>query len=309
MIHEYGKSDVIKVETVNKPTLKENQILVEVYGASVNPFDSKLSLGYMKEGIPLTFPFHLGGDFAGIVVEVGSAVRDFKKGDEVYGQANALTGASGSLAEYAAANEDQVALKPEKSTWTEAGALPLVGSSAVQALTEHINLQAGQKILIHGGAGGIGSTAIQLAKSLGAHVATTVGTKDVEYAKKLGADEVIDYKMQKFEELLKDYDAVYDTVISDDTVQKSVDVLKNGGILVSMLPHEQSEKEKEKNITVISQSTKVTTEHLQKLAGIVDSGKLKIQVDKVFPLDEASDAFRYLQDSHPRGKVAIKVRE
>jgi alcohol dehydrogenase len=284
------------------------QVLIEVHAAGINPFDAKLSLGYLKEGIPLQFPYRLGGDLAGVIVELGQGVEEFKIGDEVYGQANALTGASGSMADFAVANSGEIALKPEKETMIESGTLPLVGVSAIQALIENMNVQSGQKILIHGGAGGIGSTAIQLAKSLGAYVATTVGTKDVEFVKKLGADEVIDYKTQKFEELLKDFDAVYDTV-GGETADKSLDVLKSGGMIVSMLKQEESEKLKKKNIKAVYLHTMVTTERLQKLAGIVDSGKIKIQIDKVFPLNQAKDAFAYQEESHPRGKVVLSIKE
>jgi NADPH:quinone reductase-like Zn-dependent oxidoreductase len=260
----------------------------------------------MKEFIPLNFPATLGGDFSGVVTELGEDVKDLKVGDEVYGQANAA-GGQGSFAEFTPAAATQVALKPKSIDFVTAAAVPLVASSAYQALVEHAKLQSGQKILIHGGAGGIGSIAIQLAKHIGAHVTATASSDDIDFVKSLGADEAIDYKTQKFEELLKDYDVVYDTV-GGETTTKSFAVLKNGGVLVSMASQPDQDLAKQKDITAISQQTKPTADKLQKIADQIDNGAIKINVDKAFPLDQAADALEYLQNGHPRGKVVIKVK-
>ncbi|MBI2034279.1 MAG: NADP-dependent oxidoreductase [Candidatus Levybacteria bacterium] len=192
----YGGAEVIEINNnAVKPTPQEGQVLVEVHAASINPFDWKLRAGYMKDMIPLSFPVTIGGDFAGIVVQAGPPRVDERQrveaGDAVYGQALIINGGSGSLAEFAVANLKNIAAKPKNVTFEEAAALPLVGSSAVQALEDHIKLQKNQRILIHGGAGGIGHIAIQIAKYLGAFVATTVSSDDVDFVKKLGADEII----------------------------------------------------------------------------------------------------------------------
>ncbi|MBI2430607.1 MAG: NADP-dependent oxidoreductase, partial [Candidatus Levybacteria bacterium] len=180
---DYGGPEVILIKEVKKPAPRENQVLVEVHAAAINPFDYKVRRGYMKDMMPLNLPLTIGGDFSGVVVG---------ENREVFGQSYAFAGGSGAMAEYAIANLNNIADKPKSINFIEAGSLSLVGCSAIQALEQHINLQKGQKILIHGGAGGIGSIAIQLAKYLGAYAVTTVGSKDVDFVKSLGADEVID---------------------------------------------------------------------------------------------------------------------
>lgn len=296
---------MLEVNDISEPEVKPQQILVKVYAASINPFDYKLRSGMMKDSIPLKFPFTMGNDFAGIVTKVGPEVTDLKEGDEVYGAAIVLNGGSGAFAETVASTAKNSALKPKNVDFIQAAALPLVGASAIQALEEHIQLQPGQKILIHGGAGGIGHVAIQVAKALGAYVTTTVSTGDVEFVKNLGADEVIDYKNQKFEEILKDFDAVFDTV-GGETDEKSFQVLKKGGILVSMVGTNE-EKAKEMGVTAISQWTKTSTQHLNRLTALVDEGKVKVNVDKQFSLDQAKEAFEYQEQIHPKGKVVFTV--
>src|SRR5215216_516430 len=216
-IKRYGNSDVVEVnDTASVPTVSTGKVLVNVKASGVNPVDWKIREGYFQQMTPLQFPSTLGMDFSGIVKQIGEddISSDFKEGDEVYGQASVFSGGSGAFAELALANKDSVAHKPKTLNHVEAAALPLVGVSAWQALVEKIGLSKDQKILIHGGAGGIGSIAIQLAKHLGAYVATTVSTNDKQFVKEeLGADEVIDYKTQTFEDLLPhEYDAVFDTV-------------------------------------------------------------------------------------------------
>lgn len=307
-INTYGGPEVIHVNPdVPAPPLKQGQILAEVYSAGINPFDGKLHAGLYKANIPLTFPVTLGGDFSGIVKVVGPDVTGFSPGDEVYGTALIAGGGSGAIAEYAAANTKNIALKPKSASFDEAGALPLVGSSSVQALEEHIKLQKGQKILIHGGAGGIGHIAIQLAKAIGAYVAVTVSHDDASFVKKLGVDKIIDYKSQKFEEHLMDFDAVYDT-IGGETTTKSFMVLKKGGILVSMLGQPDQELADKYGVTPVGQGTKTSTAHLKRLAELVDSGKIKVNIDKIYPLDRVREAFTYQEKTHPRGKIIIKIK-
>ncbi len=306
-INAYGNNDVLKInDNVKIPDPAQDQILVEVHGAGLNPVDGSIRAGYLKEMVPLSFPTILGGDFSGIVIKVGEAISNFKVGDSVYGQAIVLNGGSGSLAQFVVANTANTALKPQKINYIEAAALPLAGVSALQALEGHIKLERGKKILIHGGAGGIGSIAIQLAKSLGGFVATTVKTDDVDYVKELGADQVIDYRNETFEVMLKEFDAVLDTV-RGETQNKSFRVLKKGGVLVSMMGNPNTELAKRFNVTVIGQVTNTDTKHLNRLAELVDSGKIKVQVDKIFSIEQIKEAFNYLEQGHPRGKVVVKI--
>lgn len=302
---KYGGPEVIEInENVSAPSAGSGQVLVEVHAASLNPFDYKLRTGYMKEMIPLQFPVTIGGDFSGVVTNLGENVSEFKIGDEVFGQAIVLNGGSGAIAEFAASNVANAAHKPKSVDHIKAASLPLVGASAIQALEEHAKLKSGQKILIHGGSGGIGIIAIQLAKYLGAYVATTVGTENVEFAKGLGADEVIDYETQKFEELLKDFDAVFDTV-GGEILDRSFKVLRKGGVIVSMLGAPNPELAKKYGITAVGQNTRVDNITLARLTELVEKGVIKAQVDRIFPLEQTREAFEYLEKGHPRGKIVI----
>jgi alcohol dehydrogenase len=204
------------------------------------------------------------------------------------------------------ASVTSIAHKPKTLDHSEAAALPLVGVSAWQALVEHIGLSKGQKILIHGGAGGIGSIAIQLAKNLGAYVATTVSTEDKQFVHELGANEVIDYKTQTFEDVVHDYDAVFDTV-GGETYTRSFRVLKKDGIIVSMLEQQNLELMKQFGVKAISQFTQVNKERLAKLAEWVDQNKVNIHIEKTFSLDEVAKALDYLRDIHPRGKIVLAI--
>jgi NADPH:quinone reductase-like Zn-dependent oxidoreductase len=219
---------------VAKPSAGEGQVLVKVRASSINPFDSTVLHGYAQKMMPLVLPVTLGGDIAGVVEAVGAGVSEFSAGDRVYGQANAVGGNTGAFGEYAVTSAGQVAKAPTGLSFEEAAAIPLTGVSAMQALMGHIKLAAGQKILIQGGSGGIGTVAIQLAKHLGAYVATTVPAMAMDYAKTLGADEVMDYKARDFTEVIKDYDAVFD-LVGGEVFEKSFEVVKKGGVLVSMV--------------------------------------------------------------------------
>ena len=255
--------------------------------------------------LPLQFPVTLGGDFSG-VVEAAGPDAGFKAGDEVYGQASLVNGGSGSFAEAVLARAGTVAAKPKSVSHIEAGALPLAGVSALQALTEHLRLSSAQKVLIHGGAGGIGSLAIQIAKHLGAHVASTVAGKDIDYVKSLGADTLIDYKTQRFEDTVRDLDAVFDT-IGGDTYVRSFTVLKRGGRLVSMLVQPRPELVKEFGVEAFFQFTQVTAERLIKLADLIDQRALKVHIDKIFPLAQAAAALEHLEKGSPKGKVVLRI--
>ncbi len=308
-INEYGGSEVVKINrNAPEPTVTQGHLLIEVHAAGVNPVDWKIREGYMRQMVPLRFPATLGGDFSGIVAEVGEGVSGYEKGDEIYGQASIVRDGSGSFAEFASAGADTVAHKPVKTNYVEAAALPLTGASAWQALVDHIGLSRGKKILIHGGAGGIGSIAIQLARHLGAYVATTVSAKDMQYARELGANEVIDYKNQSFEDMLHNYDAVYDTV-GGETYVRSFRVLKRGGIIVSMLEQPDPNLMERYGVNAIGQFTQVNNERLSRLAELVDKSVINAHVEKTFPLEQAGEALAFLQKGHPRGKVVLKIKE
>lgn len=308
----YGSSEVVEINqnaaAPNDPS--DEKVLVKVKAAGVNPIDWKIREGYMQQMIPLQFPSTLGMDFSGTIEKVGAGVSGFNVGDEVYGQASVTRGGSGAFAEIALANADSIAHKPKSLNHQEAAGLPLVGVSAWQALVETIGLTDGQKkkILIHGGAGGIGSIAIQLAKRRGAYVATTASTNDKQFVKELGADEVIDYKTQTFEDLLPhDYDAVFDTV-GGETYKRSFEVLKRGsGMIVSMLEQPNQQLMEQFGVKAIFQFTQVNRERLTKLAQWVDQNNIRVNVDRTFPLEEAGKALDYQKDVHPRGKVVLAI--
>ncbi len=307
-IRKYGGSDVIEInKNLPIPIVTPIVVLVEIYTAGVNPVDWKIREGYLQKMAPLQFPATLGGDFSGVIKEVGAKVTNLKKGDEVYGQAGLLSGGSGAFAELAIANPNNIAKKPKTVKHLEAAALPLAGVSALQALVEHMNLSSGQKILIHGGAGGIGTFAIQLAKHLGAHVATTVRADEVDHVKKIHADEIIDYEKQKFEDVLHDFDAVYDTV-GGEIYTRSFKVLKPNGVIVSMLEQPHEELMKKHNVKAVGQFTGVNAARLAKLAEIVDKRAIKVFIDKIYPLEQAGEALDYLKKGFPRGKVILKAK-
>jgi alcohol dehydrogenase len=308
-ISKYGSSEVIEInQNTSEPTVSSGKVLVIIKAAGVNPVDWKIREGGMQQIISLQFPSILGIDFSGVIKQIGEDLypSDFKQGDEVYGQAGVISGGSGAFAEMALVNTESIANKPKSLSHAEAAALPLVGVSAWKALMENIELSKDQKILIHGGAGGIGSIAIQLAKNLGAYVATTVSANDKQFVQELGADVVIDYKTQTFEDVLHEYDAVFDTV-GGETYTRSFKVLKKGGIIVSMLEQPNSELMSRYGIKAIFQFTQADRELLRKLAQWVDENNIRVNVEKTFSLEEAGKALDYQKDLHPRGKVVLAM--
>lgn len=305
--NSYGSAEVIEINNIPEPAVSKGQVLVEVHAASINPIDWKVRAGYMKDKMPLKFPVTIGGNFSGVVKKVADGVTEFKIGDEVYGQALTLNGGSGSIAEFVASNAANTAYKPKTVNHIEAASLPLVGVSALQALEQHINLKSGQKILINGGSGGIGSIAIQLAKSIGAYVAVTASTQHLEFVKTLGADEVIDYKKENVLEKLHDFDAVYDTV-GGESADNAMKILKKGGIIISMTGAPDPKLVAEYGVKAIGQNTDTSQNNLTRLAELVEQGIIKPQVDKIFPLEQTREAFEYQETSHPKGKVVIRIK-
>lgn len=305
-INEYGHANAVTVQETDKPQVGGGQVLVEVQAASLNPFDTMVREGYLQEAIPLDLPVTLGGDIAGMVREVGEGVTNVAEGDTVYGQANVVAGNSGALAEYAVTKAEQVAKAPVGIDITEAASLPLVGVSALQALNDHLKLKADQKIFIHGGAGGIGSIAIQLAKNIGAYVATTATGDQIAYVKGLGADEVIDYKAQDFSEELKGFDKVFDTVGGKD-FNKALAILNPGGVAVSMIADADEARANELKVTAIKQMTHVTSDKLSELAKLVETGVVKPNIGKVFELDQVVQAFEARESGEVQGKIIVHL--
>lgn len=302
-----GPENVELTDSAEKPVPGEGEVLIQVHAAAVNPFDVRVRDGMVRHMAELSFPAVLGGDVAGTVAELGPGVEGFTIGQEVYGLANALS-SHGSFAEFTNVVASQLSAKPTTINFTAAAAFPQVATSAYQALVDTLNIQPGQKVLIHGGAGGIGSIAIQIAHNLGAHVATTAAPKDIDYVQQLGADEVIDYTSQNFADELHDFDAVYDT-IGGQTNKDSYRVLRQGGSFVSMIEQPDAALVAEKGINYTAQFTQATSERLAKIAELIDAGKLTIYIDEVFPLEKTAEALEYFKNDHPRGKVVIQVAD
>lgn len=306
-LEEYGDASVMRINEVEVPVVGPGKLLVEVHASSINPFDTSVREGYMKEAIPLELPVTLGGDIAGVVMDTGDGVTHVSKGDKVYGQANVVAGNSGAFAEVALTAGGQVAKMPENLDFQQAASLPLVGVSAWQATTQHINLQAGQKLFVHGGAGGIGSIAIQIAKHIGAFVAVSATGEGKDFVTQLGADQVVDYKSEDITQVLSEYDALFDTTPGQE-IDRVLTILKPGGIAVSMLTGADEAVAQERGVTAITQSTKVTTEALDALCNLIEGGVVTPQVEKVFDLDQIQEAFRAQESGDIRGKVVVAIR-
>lgn len=306
IFNEYGDlNQLTYTDAAEIPALKANYVLVNVKAVCLNRMDLMLLGGNLKDFFPLIHPSTAAGDFAGIVLAVGEGVQHLKTGDEVYGQSSQALGGSGSLAEYTLVRGDKVVKKPREITMTESASLPMVGTSAIQALEHHMNLLAGQKILIHGGTGGIGSLAIQLAKHHGAYVATTVDGQYSQLVKELGADEVIDYKTQDFTKLISGYDAVL--VNTENALDGSCQILKEKGILVSLVGDVNDELVKKFGITAISQMTEVSQAQLERLSVLINMRAIKPIIDRTFRFEESKGAFTYFEKTHPKGKVVISI--
>jgi alcohol dehydrogenase len=293
-----GAPDAVQVNQIDIPVVGENEVLIDVYAASVNPYNLK-----QREGkVPTTkIPITLGSDFSGVISSVGEGITEWQAGDEVYGQAR------GSWAEFAVATTSAFAKKPESLNFEMAAAVPLVATSAYEALVEAMQLKKGQKILIHGGAGGIGSMAIQLAKYLGAEVATTVSPDNAEFVRELGADHIIDYRSQDFSELLHNYDAVYDTV-GGDTHERSYRVLRQGGRLVSMEQQPNAELDEKYKVEASLQGSRSTPERLNAVCELFDKGAIKVKIDREYPLAQAAEALEQLKTGSHRGKIILKIK-
>jgi NADPH:quinone reductase-like Zn-dependent oxidoreductase len=300
-IHQYGGPEVLAQVEMKRPTPGPNEVLIKVQAASVNPVDWKLRAGYMKEVFPLTFPSTLGWDISGKVEEAGADVTRFKRGDEVYAL---LEG--GGYAEYAAARETVVARKPGTLDDVQAATVPVAGLTAWQALFEVAQLSAGQKVLIHAAAGGVGNFAVQFAKAKGAYVIGTASVKNQAFLRELGVDKAVDYQKTRFEDVVHDADVVLDT-IGGDTQERSFKVLKKGGILVSLVQPPSQESATKYGVRALFYGAHASSSDLTEIAKLIDNGKVKPVVETVLPLAEARRAHELSQSGHVRGKIVLKV--
>lgn len=306
-INEYGDTTKITITDIKTPQPASGQVLVEVHASGLNPFDSIVLAGYAQAMAPLSFPATLGIDFTGTVTALGEGVNEFAVGDKVYGTANAMLGASGAFAEFATANTSSIALAPSNFSDAEIASLPTAGISAWQAVVKELDIQSGQKLFINGGTGGVGSFATQIAKHLGAYVAVTASGDNVEYAKSLGADEVIDYKTADFKKVVHAYDAVLNNVHIEDG-SEILSVLKEGGKGASLAGGFDTENAKANGITAVNQMTHVTTDSLNALRELVEQGAIKPVGIKNFALNQITDAYTVLATESVQGKVVITVK-
>ena len=303
-IHEYGNSDVLAFEDAPMPSITSNEVLVKVVAASVNPVDWKIREGYLKEMISYSMPVILGWDVSGVVTEVGSDVTRFSVGDSVYSRPDIKR--NGTYAEYVAIRENEVALKPLTISHNEAASLPLAGITAWEALITTAQISAGQKVLIHAGSGGVGTLAVQIAKSRGAYVIATTSGKNKALVKSLGADEVIDYQTQNFAEVLSDIDVVFDT-LGGDIQESSWSVLKQDGILVSIVSPPPEEKAKELNIRSAFVFIEPNAPILEELSKLVEQGKLRPVIGAEFALQDIVKAHTLSESGRTVGKIVLYV--
>lgn len=329
-IKQYGKTIPLELTDLPIPDMGEHDVLVEIHAASINPIDFKIRDGKVKMLLSYKMPLVLGNDFSGKVIQSGSKVSKFQIGDEVYGRPR--KNRIGTFTEYLSVHEDDVSLKPENLTFEEAASLPLVGLTSWQAFHEILQLKPDQKILIHAGAGGVGTFAIQLAKEMGVFVATTASEKGFDLVSSLGADRVINYREEKFEEILNEYDAVFDT-LGGDVLDRSFRILKPHGKIVSVsaVPNRRfaaennlgfikrllfsvvsrniSALEKKFNVDYHFLFMKPSGEQLEKIKHLVEKGSIRPVIDRVYSLEEAQEAVQYVETDRAKGKVVIQVKK
>ncbi len=324
----YGKSPDIGIADVPRPSLKDDELLVQVRAASVNPVDNLITTGLFKPVLHFQLPATIGSDLAGVVTEVGSRVTRFKPGDAVF--ANIFDLGTGAIAEFAVVPERIAVPKPANLDFVQAASIPMVGLTSWQALKERANLRAGQKVFIPAGSGGVGTFAIQLAKQMGAKVGTTTSTGNVELVRRLGADEVVDYKKQDFEDVLRDYDAVLGTV-RGDAMEKSIGILKPGGKIISLvgpldaafararrlnfiltfvfglMSRKIMRLAKKRDVSYSFLFARPDAAQLSEIGKLLEAARIQPVIDKVFPFEQAKDALAYLSEGHSKGKVVITM--
>jgi NADPH:quinone reductase-like Zn-dependent oxidoreductase len=329
ILDQYGNADRVRFGELPNPELREDDVLVQIHAGGVNHLDSKIRNGEFKTFLRYSLPLVLGHDVAGIVMRVGSRVRRFRPGDEVY--ARPADGRIGAFAELIAINEADVAIKPRELTMEEAASIPLVGLTAWQALVERADVKRGQKVLIHAGSGGVGTFAIQLAKHLGATVATTTSTDNVDLVRSLGADVVIDYKKEDFADVLRDYDVVLNS-LDKATLEKSLQVLKPGGQLISIsgppdaafarsigaswlvrmimgvMSRGIRARAKRRQVSYSFLLMRASGAQLSRITALIDDGIIRPVVDRIFPFAETKEAMAYVEGGRAKGKVVVSIR-
>lgn len=303
-IHEFGGPDVLELEEAPKPKPAADEVLVKVYATSVNPVDWKIREGMRKDKFPTPLPLIPGWDVSGVIEEVGDHVKRFRPGDEVYGRPDPTK--NGAYAEYITVKANQLGFKPKSIDHINAAAVPLAGLTAWQGLFDRGYLQKGQKVLIHAASGGVGTFAVQFAKWKGAYVIGTASEANISFIKQLGADEVIDYHKESFEDVLNDIDLVFDT-IGGDTQKRSIQVLKEHGRLITTLKPEFLAEAKEKHIYLEGYTAQSYPDQLEQIAGLIDEGIIQPVISMVLNLDEARKAQQISEEGHVRGKIVIKV--
>ena len=325
----YGKTPEIGITEVPRPTLRPDEMLVEVHAAGLNPIDNMITTGMFKPVLKFQLPAVMGSDLAGVVVAVGSSVTRFKPGDEVF--ASIFDQGTGSLAEFAVVPQHLAARKPANLDFVQAASVPMVGLTSWQALKERANVQTGDRVFIPAGSGGIGTFAIQLAKHLGAYVGTTTSTANVALVKSLGADDVIDYKKQEFEQVLQGYNVVLGT-IRGNALEKSIGILKPGGKIISLIGPLDAAFAQARKLSfvlelifclmsrkIIRMAAKKDVDYsflfvrpdgkqLNEIGTLLDAGHIHPVVDKVFPFDQAKQALEYLSQGRSKGKVVVRMQ-
>lgn len=302
-IHRFGGPEVLQIEELPVPRPAADEMLVRVHAASINPVDYKTREGHYPAVREDRLPMTLGRDISGVVEVVGSSVQGIRAGDAVY----ALLGNDrGAFAEYVAVKQGEAARKPRRLGHAEAASVPLAALTAWQGLIDHGGLKAGQRVLIHGGGGGVGHFAVQFAKAHGATVVTTVAAEDLDFARALGADRAIDYKAERFEEVARDIDLVFD-LISGDTQARSWGVLKPGGILVSTLGQPSRQEAARHHVRAAGYMAHPSADQLAEIARLIDEGRVRPVVETTYPLSRATEAERRQQESHVHGKIVLQL--
>jgi NADPH:quinone reductase-like Zn-dependent oxidoreductase len=305
-VHNYGGPEVLRFEDAPRPTPESGELLIKVHAASVNAIDWKLRAGYMKDVFPLPLPYIPGWDVSGVVEAIGPGVTRFRKGDEVYAVSDGARGGKGTYAEYVVIKEPEAAAKPKSIDHVHTASIPVVGLTAWQALFDQAGLNKGEKVLIHGAAGGVGSVAVQLAKWKGAHVIGTASGKNQALLRELGVDEPINYEKTRFEDVVRDVDVVLDT-LGGDTQNRSWRVLKKGGILVSIVGPPAEEEAARYGVRSTFMAGHPSSAQLTEIAKLVDAGKVKPVVETVLPLSDVRRAHELTETGHGRGKTVLKV--
>jgi len=299
-IHEYGDASTLKLEDVPRLSTADDQVLIRVREAGVNPIDWKIRQGYMKQINPATFPVTIGQDFAGEVVDASKSGTQFASGDRVFGFAH------GTYAEYAVAPASTVAAIPNPVDFATAAALPTAGSTALQIVRDVVDAKTGMSILIHGAAGGVGAYASQIARNLGARVIGTATGADIEYLRSLGIDEVIDYKRERFEDKVAGMDAVVD-LVGGETLSRSYAVVRKGGLLATTVQAIDESAAKRAGIRAVQVTMRRNAADLAELARLVEKGALKPRVHKTMSLSQAREAQELSETGKTQGKVILKV--